>query len=388
MSAIKVRRSDYSSYDSFEEAIQKAFVNCSSNKYRELWIMEGDSAIGGFKRGRDSRFQAGFKLKGNPKNVFGCSLGEILQNAELRELTKHLGCGIGKDFDMKRLKYDRIIIFVDSDIDGWNMVSLLCCYFLLCMPELVKQGKIFRAVGPLYITKDPKHQYMVSKAEYYSVFADNVAKNIKLVDGKNELTVKQLKELITANRDYLDELMPLVHYYTTNNEIIEFAISHRYDRKFAAKLKAKFPELTYNAKTQVIEGSYQKTDQYLEVNDIFYERAMRLEKIISGINDNQIYYKMIDKGVKYPDIVSLGTFFLKNSKYMPPVVKRIKGIGELNSKILWDTTLNPQNRELIQLTIQDIKRELDTVRILHGPDVTLRKKFMEEYNFNRDDIDN
>jgi DNA gyrase subunit B len=73
---------------------------------------------------------------------------------------------------------------------------------------------------------------------------------------------------------------------------------------------------------------------------------------------------------------------------MPPVVKRIKGIGELNSKILWETTLNPQNRELIQLTINDMKSELDTLRILHGPDPELRKEFMEGYSFNRDDIDN
>jgi DNA gyrase subunit B len=252
---------------------------------------------------------------------------------------------------------------------------------------LVKAGIIFRAVGPLYITKDPKHKYMVSKSEYYSVFAENVSKNIKLINSKrHELSNKELRNLITDNRDYLDELLPIVHYYTTNNEIIEFAVSHRYDKKFASHLKEKFPELTF--KNNTIEGSYEKTDQYLEVNEIFYERASRLEKIIADINNYDIYYSMIDNGVKYPKIVSLGTFLLKNSKYMPPVIKRIKGIGELNSKILWETTLNPQNRELIQLTISDMKRELDTVRILHGPDPTLRKEFMEDYNFNRDDIDN
>ena len=389
MSAIKVKRSDYVAYDSFEEAIQKAFVNCSSNKYREIWLMEGNSALGGFKRARDSRFQAGFKLKGNPKNVFGCSLGEILQNAEWREFTKHLGCGIGKDFDINKLKYDKIIIFVDSDIDGWNMTSLICCYFLVCLPELVKAGKIYRAMGPLYITKDNKNPYIVSKSEYYAVFADNVSKNMKLIDvSGHELSKHELKNLITKNRDYLDELMPLVHYYTTNSEIIEFAISHRYDPKFSANLKKKFPELRYKAKSQTIEGTYNNADQYIEINKQFFERAIRLEKIISDINGNNIYYTMIDNGVKYPKQVSLGTFFMKNDKYMPSVIKRIKGIGELNPKILWDSTLNPRNRELIQLTIEDLAKELDTVRILHSADTVARKDFMEGYNFNRDDIDN
>jgi DNA gyrase subunit B len=97
---------------------------------------------------------------------------------------------------------------------------------------------------------------------------------------------------------------------------------------------------------------------------------------------------MIDNGVKYPKQVSLGTFFMKNDKYMPSVIKRIKGIGELNPKILWDSTLNPRNRELIQLTIEDLAKELDTVRILHSADTVARKDFMEGYNFNRDDIDN
>jgi DNA gyrase/topoisomerase IV subunit B len=244
-------------------------------------------------------------------------------------------------------------------------------------------------MGPLYITKDSKHPYLVTKAEYYALFADNVCSNMTLINShKEELNKRQMKALIEANKDYLDELKPIMHYYTVNNEIIEFAILHKGGPNFGKNLKKRFPELKYDAKSETIEGSYNGADQYLEIGHGFYDRCTRLSKIIHDVNNGSIYYNMIDKGVKYPDIVSLGTFFLKNTKYMPPVVKRIKGIGELNSKILWDTTLNPQNRELIQLTIEDIKRELDTVRILHGPDVTLRKKFMEEYNFNRDDIDN
>ena len=385
---INVRRSDYKAYDNFESALSTLFVQCSSNKYRELWIMEGNSALGGFKRVRDPKHQAGFRLKGNPKNVYGCGIAEILQNAELRELTKHLGCEIGKDFNLKKLKFDKIIIMVDSDIDGWNMVSLLCVYFLWCMPEVVKAGKLYRAMGPLYIMKNNKNPYLLSKAEYMDLFADTVCKNMKLVDSfGHELSMKEMKELIELNKDYYDELLPIVHYYTTNNEIIEFAIIYGDKPDFGKLLKKKFPELKYDSATQTIEGSYKMNDQYIEIGKSFNERCTRLANIIHDLNHDNIYYTMIDKGETYPETISLGTFFLMNMKYMPAVAKRIKGIGELPPPILWKTTLDPNHRELIRLTITDLEQELETIRMLHGPDAALRKDFMEEYVFNRDDID-
>ena len=386
--AVKVRKSDYRGYDTFEEAVLKAYLGCKSNKYKEIWLLEGDSSIGNFQNARDSIHQAGFKLKGNPKNVYGCTLADVLANPELRELTKHLGCGIGKDFDISKLKFDKIILFFDSDIDAYNMVSLICVYLLCCIPEVVKAGKVYRAMGPLYIVKDSKTPYLITKAEYYSLFADNVCTNMKLIDShKHELTFKEMKQLIEDNKDYLDELLPIVHYYTVNNEIIEFALVHGHKSNFGKLLKVKFPELKYDEKNEVIEGSYAGTDQYLEIGNGFYDRCTRLSAIIHEVNNNDIYYTMIDAGKKYPDKISLGTFFLKNMKYLPKVVKRIKGVGELPDDVLWETTLNPAKRELIQLTIADLEQELKTVKLLHGPDSTLRKGFMDEYIFNREDID-
>ncbi len=383
-----VRRSDYRAYDNFEAATSDLFIQCSSKTYRELWIMEGNSALGGFKRVRDPKHQAGFKLKGNPLNTLNCTLAEVMQNAEFRELTKHLGCELGKDFRLSKLKFDKIIIFVDSDIDGWNMLSLLCVYFLKCIPEVVLAGKVYRAMGPLYIMKDNKNPYLLSKSEYYELFADMVCKNMVLINSKgHELSQKELKKLITLNKDYYDELLPIVHYYTTNNEIIEFALVHKDDPYFGKHLIDKFPELQYDPHMNVIEGTYDMADQYLEIGESFYERCTRLTDLIKGVNDNDIYYTMIDKGVKYPKTISLGSFFLMNTKYMPGVAKRVKGVGELPPDVLWKTTLNPEKRELIRLTISDLKQELETVKVLHGKDVALRKDFMADYVFKREDLD-
>ena len=388
-SAIKIRKSDYKSYDNFEANTSKVYAPCSSNKYAELWIMEGDSAKGGFTGFRDARYQAAFKLKGNPKNVYGCSLGEVLQNDELRALTKVLGCGVGKDFRLKNLKFDKIIFFVDSDIDGWNMVSLLSTYFLCILPEVVKAGKVYRAMAPFYIMKDKNHPYLLSKNEYYHLFAKNVSKKmhlIRLKDGKR-LSDKQMYDLIEANKDYLEELQSLVKYYATDNEIIEFAILHAREHDFGKMLHKKFDELTYDERKGIISGSMNQTYQYLEIDKPFFSRTKRLADIIHKVDNGEIYYDIDDNGIRLGKPISLGTFFMKNTKYLPKVDRRIKGIGELPGEVLWKTTLDPEHRQLTRLTIQDLEQELETVKVLHGPDTELRKDFMEDYAFNKDDLD-
>lgn len=388
-SAIKVRKSDYKPYDNFEAITSKVYAPCSNSEYRELWIMEGDSAKGGFTNYRDYRYQAGFKLKGNPKNVYGLSVGEILQNPELKALTRVLGCGVGKDFSLKKLKFDKIIFFVDSDIDGWNMVSLLSAYFLCLLPEIVKAGKVYRAMAPFYLMHDKDHPYIISKNEYYDLFADRVSEHMHLVDldTNHEFSDTEMRKLISDNRDYLDELEALEKYYATNYEIIEFAILYGEDRRFAKLLKKKFPELEYDEKTKVISGSYNNAYQYITIGKSFQDHAMRLENIIRSIDHGKVYYGLIENGKKRKHSISLGTFFISNREYLPKINKRIKGIGELPGEVLWETTLNPKYRELTRLTISDLQDELDTVKVLHGPDSELRKDFMKDYHFNKDDLD-
>lgn len=387
-SAIKVRRSDYKPYDKFEAITSKVYSPCSSKGYKELWIMEGDSAKGSFTNYRDYRFQAGFKLRGNPKNVYGCSVGEILQNPELRALTKVLGCGIGKDFNLKKLQFDKIIFFVDSDIDGWNMVSLLSAYFLCLLPEVVKAGHVYRAMAPFYLLNDKKHPYIVSKNEYFDLFAERVSKIMHLVDAKGKkLGQPEMRKLIMDNKDYLDELESLVKYYATNYKIIEFAILYGDDKNFGKLLTEKFPELTYDPVEKNISGSYNASYQYLNIGKQFKERSSRLARIINEADHGEVYYGLVENGKTTAENVSLGEFFIRTKAYLPSINKRIKGIGELPGKVLWETTLNPEHRELTRLTVSDMEDELETVRILHGPETSLRKSFMSDYVFNSDDLD-
>ena len=385
---VKIRKSEYARMDSFEAAVEKGFIDCLYPKKGEIWALEGDSSLNQFKGSRDYRYQAGFKFKGNPKNVYGLTIPQILANKEMKVWTRVLGAGIGNDCDIKKLRYDKIILFPDSDIDGYNIGSLWSAYFLWVMPQVVQAGKLYRAIAPLYMLYDKKHPYIMSKNEYYELFAEIVSKNMKLVDlDGNELNHKQMVEIISKNKDYYDEIVSLTRYYRTHNEIIEFALLYYGMRDFGKILKNKFPNLTYHQEEEFVDGEYKSVHQYIVLGKTFKEKCKRLYNIIHDINDGSIYYQIIDNGNKIDGLHSLGSFFIMNQKYLPAIDRRIKGIGELPGEVLWSTTLNPKNRELIRLSCNDLERELEIVRILHGPDTELRKKLMKDYIFNKEDID-
>ena len=385
----KIRKSDYKAMDSFEESVMSGYSPAIGKGYKELYIVEGDSAKGGVTGVRDAMTQAVFKIKGNPKNTYGIKLAEVLQNAEFKTLIKIIGTGIGKDFNLAQSKFDKIIIFVDSDIDGFNMTSLLSTFFLCFMPELVKAGMLYKAKAPLYILKDSKNKYILSKVEYYKIFADKVVENTTLIDSKGKkLSNEDMHALIDSNKDYLLELEPLTQYFYTNPELIEFTLLHAPSPKFNYVLKKRFPELTYDEATNVIQGSIDGVYQYLVADQAFFDKCARLTKLIKDVNKSDIYYTMESNG--YKSLTSLGMFFKNTKKYLPEIEDRIKGLGELDGEVMWETTLNPANRELIRLTIDDLERDLNTVKVLHGPDSKLRKAFMIDNNhkFNRDDLDN
>lgn len=385
----KIRKSDYKAMDSFEESVMSGYSPAIGKGYKELYIVEGDSAKGGVTGVRDAMTQAVFKIKGNPKNTYGIKLAEVLQNAEFKTLIKIIGTGIGKDFNLAQSKFDKIIIFVDSDIDGFNMTSLLSTFFLCFMPELVKAGMLYKAKAPLYILKDSKNKYILSKVEYYKIFADKVVENTTLIDSKGKkLSNEDMHALIDSNKDYLLELEPLTQYFYTNPELIEFTLLYAPSPKFNSVLKKRFPELTYDEATNVIQGSIDGVYQYLVADQAFFDKCERLTKLIKDVNKSDIYYTMESNG--YKSLTSLGMFFKNTKKYLPEIEDRIKGLGELDGEVMWETTLNPANRELIRLTIDDLERDLNTVKVLHGPDSKLRKAFMIDNNhkFNRDDLDN
>ena len=385
----KIRKSEYRPIDSLSENTLKCFNPANGDGYKELFIVEGRSAKGSLVIARDARTQALFALRGVPKNAYGLKLAEILANEEFKYLVKCLGCGIGSDFDIKKLKYDKIIIFTDSDIDGFRIASLLCTFFITQYPEIVKEGLLYKAVAPLYIIEDPKHPYILNKSKYYEYFAEKVIKNVRVSIHGEEMSRNALKKFIITNRYYLSLLNALINYYSVHVDIIEFLVEFADpkmdEKKFNKALQKKFDEMIFDH--DVVRGVYQGGYQYLTLDQTFYKRSKGLKQLIedNGINN----FDFIDEktGVNMKG-VTLGQLLRYAKRYMPETKSRIKGLGEMPPHQLWESSLNPETRELIQLKSDNIELELEKFNTLHGKDSDQRKELMKEYILDIEDIDN
>ena len=392
----KVKKSEFKAMDSFEEAKIKGFSPClvKDPELSELIVTEGGSAGGGVSQICDRRYQAVFELRGNPKNVYGCTVQSIMQNDECKNFCRITGGGMRDNFgnayhfDINKFRYGKVIAFVDSDIDAHNMLSILSATMLWCYPEVVEQGRFYRTQAPLYLINDKKHPYLTSKTEYYKLYTDKFIKNIQLIDDLgHRLTIAEMRDLVNRNTMYLDEIKSLQKYFYVDSEIFEFLIAHQHDRGIIGKYMKKFPESDYDKGIRLLSTVFKGSRMTITINDNFFDKCKRLSHMINDDNQNRIYYKVIDKGIPLEGIYSLGSIFKLSEKYLPDVIERIKGVGELPPDVIWETVLNPQTRQLIRLTTDDIKRELETVHVLHGPDPSLRKDFMKGYQFTKDILD-
>lgn len=386
----KIKKAEFKKVDSFEAVTMSGYYPCSiyDNLRSEIYVCEGESAGGAAVGRRDKRYQAIFELRGNPKNVYGLTIPQVMENEELRRFFKVGEGGIGPSFNSKKFRFGKVIMFLDSDIDAYNMGSLFSCAMLWCAPQLVKEGRLYRTQAPLYLINDKKNPYITSKAKYFKLFADKIVANFDLIDSSgHKLTNKEIYALIERNGLYLTEVKSLQKYFYVDCEIFEFILVHRGEKNWIKKFMKKFEESEYDEELDMLSVIYKGSRMTLLINDNFYDKCKRLQTLITETNNNDIYYQVIDKGNALPGVYSLGSIFKMTSKYLPEVIERIKGVGELPNEVIWETVLNPQTRQLIRLTCEDLERELEIVKILHGNDASLRKDFMKGYIFNKEDLD-
>lgn len=370
------------------------------NDYRELLIIEGDSAQGSVNQQKFNEFQASFGLRGLPLNAFTKKLPEVLQNNELRSIISILKCGIGEKFDIKKLWYKKIILMTDSDVDGFYISSLLCAFFLKYMPEIIEGGYLYKAVAPLYRIKDKKKKFILSKKEYVEVFDDRLRDVFKLTDPDDNVVLSKdkFKDFLLINKEYFEELCRVANYFHVNRQLIEFIAINvvnnndndlAKNKKFSKDLTKVFPEITMEK--NIISGVHEGRYQILSLDKQFFKHMVDLCTIIKNYNKGKMYYIVHELvGKKYVErgLLSVGDFMSMAQKYQPEITHRFKGLGELNPKDLKDTTLDPNNRILIQLTTKDIKNELKKFQILHGTANAERKAMMSQFKIKREDLDN
>lgn len=380
----------------FDEFLMDNFVpanNRGKGSYRELFIIEGLSAKGSVDSSRfDRDTQAIFSMRGVPLNAFGVNLDKVLLNAEFATLVKILGCNIGTRFNINELRYDKIIIMTDADSDGYNITSLLCAFFLTHMPEIVKAGKLYKAVTPLYKLKNKYKEFILNKQEYVQLFEKQIRDNLVIskVNSKSSMTDVELQDLLLRNRNYFDELIKLANHLVVNPMILEYILIHRKDKDFYKKFRIKYPELQID-ENNVMSGVHDGRYQVLIMDKIFEKNITTLVNYIDKVNNHEMYMsvkekidnKYIDKGT-----MTLGEFLAMAQKFQPIIQTRFKGLGELDNNDLRNYALNPDNRILIRLTIEDLDKELSSFNILHGNDSDERKLLMQHFKISLEDLDN
>lgn len=377
----------------------------------ELYLVEGDSAGGSAKQGRDRKNQAVLPLKGKILNVEKARFDKMLGHGEIKALITAMGTGIGKDdFDLEKLRYHKLIIMTDADVDGSHIRTLLLTFFYRQMPELVENGHIYIAQPPLFKVKHGrKEQYIKDETSMLRYMMKQATSDISLkstANGKDYegRELSKLLEQVTEYNRYFDRfarrlnndeklLNVLLDSFSGKNGIFE-------DKKFKIREVFEQEELMAKVEGKIAEAGY-KTELMTDEEHGLAEIEVTFNNGQSLIFDwNMASYVEFQKAVELkrkleaelpaPFVLGengkseeIGTRkelleTVLNTAKKDLSIQRYKGLGEMNPEQLWETTMNPEGRTLLQVRIEDAIETDEIFTILMGDQVEPRRRFIED----------
>jgi len=374
----------------------------------EVYLVEGESAGGSAKQGRDRKFQAILPLRGKIINVEKARIDKVLSSSEIITIITALGCGIkGEDWQLEKLRYHRIIIMTDADVDGSHIRTLLLTFFYRQMPELLEKGYIYTAQPPLYKLKKGKQEVYIrdDKALREQLLAEVLDETRLVLNKKGEsIGGEALSKLISQHQKAQESMYSFTHQYP--EEILQASMYlERLEglkkdinvKDWSKKLQVKLNSSALNGSKWKVEAVKNK-EQKISEPEITLSRhgSETAWKLSPSFFRSKAYKDICSFGEHLITLLNKDSYFeLNGSKFRIDnfsssvnelieaakksfTMSRYKGLGEMNADQLWDTTMDPEARLLGQVTIDDAQKADELFNALMGDDVEPRKIFIDE----------